>query len=104
MWLILCIFLDFLNMGCSSTKAVSNENNSQKLFKQYLQQSANKFLKDNTKQTHLSAVSITAGCPTFSYSSVYTGTYAFGENTDIGQDSEFQVGSITKSFISVVKS
>lgn len=102
MWLILCIFIAFLNVGCSSTKEVSNENNSQELFKQYLQQSANKFLKDNTKQTHLSAVSITAGCPTFLYSSVYAGTYAFGGNTYIDQNSEFQVGSITKSFISVV--
>ncbi len=102
MWFILCIFIDFLNVGCSSTKAISYENNNQELFKQYLQQSANQFLKDNTKQTHLSAVSITAGCPAFSNVSVYAGTYSFGGSTDIDQDSEFQVGSTTKSFISVV--
>jgi hypothetical protein len=57
-------------------------------------------LKKNGKE--LTAISMAEQCKTTSPIYVYNGTNGFHEKIHINQNSLFQTGSITKSFISVV--
>jgi D-alanyl-D-alanine carboxypeptidase len=70
-----------------------------------LQSIVDQYLQTHNKDEHISTVALTAQCNGFNLSqpsSVFTGYLSFNSSPLTDQNSIFQIGSVTKSFVAVV--
>lgn len=97
--LLVLPMLGLITVSCSSGNA-SIDPNAQLQSK--LQEISQSFLNTYSASTHVSALPILAQCGGKSPVYVYNGTMSYGGVKKITESSVFQIGSITKSFTSVV--
>lgn len=99
---LLCIFPIFgvMMVSCSSGNSSTADPNTQLQTK--LQEMSQSFLNTYSASTHVSALPILAQCGGQAPVYVYNGTMSYGGEKKITESSVFQIGSITKSFTSVV--
>lgn len=97
---VITVVATIILVGCGSGSG--NTNDSQAKLQSYLKTVANNFLSQYGESSNISAMPVLAQCGNKAPISVYAGTMSFGSDTPIDSTSIFQIGSITKSFISVV--
>lgn len=92
--IMVCMFLLFISAPVVATHGITQAK---------LQQYADEYLKAHRVDEHISAVSITLqSSANQTPVSVYSGFTSFDNQTPIGADHLFQIGSITKSFTSAI--
>lgn len=94
--------LAVISLATSSCSSGSSSQSSNSQLQDKLQQISQSYLNTYSASTHVSALPILAQCGNQQPIAIYNGNMAYSESKTINSNTLFQIGSITKSFASVV--